>query len=114
MKNVLLFFLYISGIVALFAFAFSLPLNKSVDGKEIFLNNKCKACHSVETFGITSNKSNPVELLNLSDKTTAEFLSKFLMKTESLNGKEHKLKFKGSDEELKALVDWLLSLKIKQ
>jgi hypothetical protein len=35
------------------------------------------------------------------------------MKEAKINEKEHKLKFKGTEEELNALIDWLMTLKIE-
>jgi hypothetical protein len=36
---------------------------------------------------------------------------KFLKKIEKLEGRKHKKKFKGSDEDLQAISDWLGTLK---
>ncbi len=111
MKNLFFFFLFITGIVALYAYAFSFSEVRFADGKQIFLDNKCTSCHSVESFQIASSNKKAVDLSNASDGKTAEFLSKFLLKEEMLNNKNHKTKFKGTEDELSALVEWLLTLK---
>ena len=114
MKNTFFFVLFISAIVALFAFAFSFSQSSELDGKQIFENSKCIKCHSVESLEITSKKDEPVDLSNVGASGDAEFLKKYLLKEETRNDKKHKTKFKGSDEELNALVDWLLTLKTEE
>ncbi len=52
------------------------------------------------------------DLSNLGNENLeADFVKKFINKEVDLNGKKHAVKFKGSDEELTTLVDWLLTLK---
>lgn len=41
----------------------------------------------------------------------AEDMIKYLKKEMKLNNKDHKTAFKGSDEDLKKLVEWLSTLK---
>jgi len=113
MKNTLLFILFISAIVALFAFAFSFSQEKGLDGKEIFMDNKCNTCHTVTSMEITSKKTNAVDLSNAGSAGDAKLLKTFLLKESKINDKEHKLKFKGSEEELDTLINWLLTLKTK-
>jgi hypothetical protein len=111
MKNTFFFLLFISAIVALFAFAFSFSQESELDGQQIFADSKCIKCHSVESLEISSTKDDPVDLSNTGANHDAEFLKKYLVKEEKLNDKKHKTKFKGSDEELDVLVNWLLTLK---
>ena len=113
MKNTFLFILFISAIVALFAFAFSFSQDQKIDGKQVFIDNKCTTCHSVNSMEITSKKENAVDLSNVGSEVKAESLKSYLLKEARINEKEHKLKFKGNDEELNALVDWLATLKIE-
>jgi cytochrome c1 len=113
MKNALLFMLFISAIVALFAFAFSFSQDQKLDGKQIFIDNKCSNCHSVVSMEITSKKDNTVDLSNVGSELNADLIKSYLLKELKINEKEHKLKFKGTDEELNALVNWLGTLKIE-
>jgi cbb3-type cytochrome oxidase cytochrome c subunit len=113
MKNTFLFILFISTIVALFAFAFSFSQEQKLDGKQVFIDNKCTMCHSVTSMEITSKKENAVDLSNIGSDMKAELLKSYLMKEAKINEKEHKLKFKGTEEELNALIDWLMTLKIE-
>ena len=114
MKNTFFFILFISAIVALFAFAFSFSQSNELDGQQIFTDSKCTKCHSVESLEITSTKDESVDLSNAGANNDAEFLKKYLVKEESINDKKHKIKFKGSDEELDALVNWMLTLKTEE
>lgn len=87
----------------------------SEDGKKAFMGAKCQTCHSVESAGIEalakSEKMRGPDLTNLHSKFDAQWLVKYLRKQEQLEGKAHRTEFKGSDEELQALVDWLLEQK---
>ena len=114
MKNTFFFILFISAIVALFAFAFSFSQSTELDGQQIFTDIKCTKCHSVESLEIVSTKDDPTDLSNVGADKDAEFLKKYLVKEEIMNDKKHKAKFKGSDDELNTLVDWLLTLKTEE
>lgn len=85
------------------------------DGKAIFEGEKCNLCHSVPSAGIEatskSDKMKGPALLVPDDKLTAEWLTKYIKKEVDHEGKTHKKDFKGTDEELKTLVDWLLANK---
>ncbi len=83
------------------------------NGRTIFVKKqKCSMCHSISTRGIEaktkSNKLKGPDLVNLSARYDSAWLAKYLTKKVGKNGKKHKKRFKGSDEELQALVDWLL------
>jgi mono/diheme cytochrome c family protein len=84
-----------------------------LDGKAIFLAQKCNMCHSVPTAAITrTTKSEKIagpDLVNI--KEDAAFLGKFLRKQADLHGKKHAKAFTGSDEELGALIAWIQAQK---
>lgn len=111
MKNIMIYLGLIVTIVALYGFAFTIANQPSDDGKKIFVDNKCNMCHTVTAAGIESKKSDAVDLSTVGKDKTVEFLSKYLKKEAKLNDKDHKSSFKGTDEELTKLVDWLLTLK---
>ena len=111
MKNAFLFILFISAIVALFAFAFSFSQDQILDGKQVFIDNKCTSCHTISSMEITSKKDNAVDLSNVGTDANAETIKSYLLKEAKINEKEHKFKFKGTNEELNALVNWLTTLK---
>lgn len=111
MRNILIYLGLVVTIVALYGFAFTLGSSDENDGKKIFLANKCNMCHTITSQGIESKKSDAVDLSNVGNDKTVEFLNKYLKKEAKLNDKDHKSSFKGTDQELKVLVDWLLTLK---
>ncbi len=101
-------------IVVFFAFLFtSLITAEEKSGKDIFVNGKCNACHAIKSQGIESKMADKYpDLSNVGNKNIeADVIKKFLNKETDLNGKKHAVKFKGSEEELNILVDWLLTLK---
>ena len=85
------------------------------DGREIFLNESCDACHGVRVAGIEPRRRRArrrgPDLTNLAARRTDAWLSRYLQQEIDLDGRRHKTGFKGSDEELQALVDWLLEQK---
>ncbi len=86
---------------------------EEADGKAVFEAQKCNMCHSVSSAGIEakSEKMFKGDLVNLADKYDAKWLVQYLKKEVQLDGEDHNKEFKGSDEELQALVDWLLEQK---
>lgn len=111
MKNILIYLGLVITIVALYGFAFTIADQPGDDGKKIFVDNKCNMCHTVTSAGIESKKSDASDLSTVGKDKTVEFLTKYLKKEAKINDKDHKSAFKGSDEDLKVLVDWLLTLK---
>ena len=111
MKNTFFFVLFISAIVALFAFAFSFSQDQDLNGKQIFVDNKCNNCHTVTTMEITSKKDDATDLSNVGTLGDAKLLKSYLLKESKINDQDHKIKFKGSEAELNTLTEWLLSLK---
>lgn len=84
---------------------------KTLDGKAIFLAQKCNMCHSVSSAGIEattkSEKMKGPDITNNAAKQDAAVLTKYLRKQADLNGKKHTKAFTGSDEELGALIAWM-------
>jgi CxxC motif-containing protein (DUF1111 family) len=111
MKNTFFFILFISTIVALFAFAFSFSQDQGLDGKQIFIDSKCNNCHTVSSMEITSKKDDATDLSNASTIGEMSLIKSYLLKEAKINEQDHKIKFKGTEAELDALVNWLLTLK---
>lgn len=99
--------------MALFAFAFPFAQEQNLDGKQIFLNSKCNNCHTIPSVEITSKKDDATDLSNASSVGDAPLMKSYLLKEAELNDKEHKIEFKGSEEDLNTLINWLLTLKTK-
>jgi cytochrome c5 len=93
--------------VSLFALGASKSVNS--DGKSIFTANKCNTCHSVTAQSVpkTNANSKAPDLSGVGKTRNATWIGKYLMKEESLNGKQHGLKFKGGDADLGVLATWL-------
>lgn len=97
------------------------------DGKSVFLAAKCNKCHEIKSLGVTSlpqddldeEEKSPVTDLSAAGKgRDADWLRQWLNRKidkESLHkpGKKvtHKKKWNGSEDDLQALVTWLLTLK---
>lgn len=111
MKNTFFFMLFISAIIGLFAIAFSFAQDKGIDGKNIFIDAKCNNCHTVTSMDITSKKDDATDLSNIGTVGDAQLIKSYLLKEAKINDKEHKTKFKGTEEELNNLVNWLFTLK---
>ena len=83
---------------------------KVLDGKQLFLAQKCNLCHSVSAAGIeATTKSEKMKGPDLvgEAKRDAKLLNAYLRKTADINGKKHVKQFTGSDEEIGALIAWL-------
>ena len=115
MKRTIGFTLSVCFAVALLAVPYAPPASgqAKLDGKAIFMAQKCNTCHSVPTANITrtmkSEKVAGPDLVNV--KAEAGTLTKYLRKQADLNGKKHSKAFTGSDEELGALVAWIQAQK---
>jgi mono/diheme cytochrome c family protein len=86
----------------------------AADGKALFLGNKCNLCHTIDSQGIakTSDKMKAPDLSNASGLVeSADWLKSFLKKEVKKDDKNHQREFKGTPEELDAVVQWLMTLK---
>lgn len=102
--------------VSLCLIAFILGSGFAMADEKLFVEElKCVKCHSVTSKEIpTTSKKDPSEISDLSEtgkKNDAEWLTKYLKKEIEKDGKKHKMKFKGDEAQLKAMVAWLSSLK---
>jgi mono/diheme cytochrome c family protein len=101
-------------VVALALVVGAAPATYAADGKALFTEKKCDLCHSIESQGI-QKKSEKMKGAELSDAgnmvSDAEWLKKFLTQDELKDGDKHQRKWKGTDEELNAIVTWIMSLK---
>lgn len=84
------------------------------DGKAIFEAQKCSLCHGVEAAGIEAKtKSEKLQGPDLSGFEAQEGfdVKAFVRKQLEKDGEAHRREFKGTDEELQAMLDWLKSTK---
>lgn len=113
-------FVLICGLL-LTGFVGRLSAQGGTDGKKIFVDNKCNACHSITALNIAVKKSADEEksdkespdLSGVGLERNADWLAKYLMKKESIKGEKHLKKFKGSEGDLAVLAQLLETLKTK-
>jgi hypothetical protein len=91
------------------------PLPRDPDGRQIFLDKKCDLCHAVTSSQIEAKTKlesmlGP-DLAGVGSRREAGWLADYLNQDVLLNDAQHITDFKGSAEELAALVEWLLEQK---
>jgi mono/diheme cytochrome c family protein len=83
-------------------------------GKEAFLSNNCNRCHAIESEGIEatvkSKRMRGPDLSTIGEDRDAAWLVDYIQKEARANDREHPVAWKGSDDELKAMAEWLASL----
>ena len=109
------------GIVALGFVAVSATAEEAAElpaGHEAFVGLKCNMCHDVSSAGIESKtKSEKMyggDLVGLAEEWDAKTMAAYITQEAEQEGQKHKKEFKGSDEELQVLVDWLLEQKAEE
>lgn len=91
------------------------------DGKTIFTDNKCQSCHTITALGVERKKSaddektekDPPDLSGVGIERNSAWMTKYLLKKESIKDEKHLKKFKGSEADLAVLTQWLETLKTK-
>jgi cytochrome c2 len=109
MRHILMF---IIGVTILMGSAMSGSLARGEEGsaekgKEVYTAKKCGLCHTVDGSG--GKKGG--DLSDVGDKRDAEWLTKYMKDPKSLLPEAKMPAFRGSDEDLQALVAYLMSLK---
>ncbi|MDH3744822.1 MAG: hypothetical protein OES47_06955 [Acidobacteriota bacterium] len=86
--------------------------------KALFVDtHKCNMCHGVPAAEIEAKtKSEKMKGPELGGKIEVEFakIAAYLRKEADLDGESHSKGFKGTDEELQAIIDWLGSLEAQE
>jgi len=105
LSMVFVFFLLVAAVI----------VDEELDGKELFVEtHKCNLCHGVLSANIAAKtKSDKMKGPDLSGYSTDAKFSAFaayVRKEAELDGKSHKKPFKGTDEELQTILDWLGAL----
>lgn len=78
-------------------------------GKEVFLAQRCDTCHSVSTAGIEAKTASGGDLAGAGQRLDRATVEGVLRGEEMTGGTRHSKRFSGSQEELDALIDWLLA-----
>ncbi len=104
------------------------PAGKEKDGKAVFLDNKCNTCHTMQALGIAKKKPDAAEekeakeeksdkkapdLSGIGLERKADWMAKYLMKKEAIQGEKHTRRFRGDANELAAVTTWLEAQKAK-
>ncbi len=76
-------------------------------GEKVYSQKKCALCHKIAGQGGKIGG----DLTNVGAKRDVKWLSQFLKNPKAVNPKAKMVPFKGNDEELKALVAYMASLK---
>lgn len=86
----------------------------ALDGQVLFTDtHKCNMCHGVPAADIEAKmKSEKMKGPELGGKLEKELeeIAAYVRKESEIDGATHKKQFKGTDEELQAIVDWLATL----
>ncbi len=76
-------------------------------GEKVYMDKRCGACHAIKGKG---GKAGP-DLGDIGAKPEVERLKNFMKDPKAVNPQSKMLPFKGTEEELEALVRYLSSLK---
>ncbi len=80
-------------------------------GQALFLEQRCHGCHAVPNAGIAKAGDDTVSaprLEALGDRYKRKTMKRWLERKKNAEGYTHLQYFKGTDEELQVLVDWLI------
>jgi hypothetical protein len=84
-------------------------------GQKAYMDQGCDKCHGIAEAGIEakikSEKMQGPDLGELSAEKDAAWVKQYLKKEVQIDGKDHKAKWDGSDAELDAIANWLVSMK---
>ena len=93
------------------------PRTAAADAK-MFVEKGCNKCHSISAQKIEKKGGDEEEgdtkvpdLSTIGKDQNAAFFKAYITKEAEHDGKKHKIKFKGTDEELTTMANWLASLK---
>jgi mono/diheme cytochrome c family protein len=103
-------FMGLGGGILVLGLALAAPVS-AADGKEVFLAQKCNTCHTVSTAGIEattkSEKMKGPDLVGVVQAHDPAWIADFVQKKVDKDGKKHSKEYKGTAEELTAIIDWL-------
>ncbi|MBI2565947.1 MAG: c-type cytochrome [Candidatus Schekmanbacteria bacterium] len=119
--------------LALMASGLPTPSTASADDQaaaKLFQDKKCNRCHTVKVAGIAKmeaegedkevdleekKKVEPPDLSGVGVKRDADYLTQWMQRrVANDDGRKHKKKFTGKDDELATLVSWMVTLKSPQ
>jgi mono/diheme cytochrome c family protein len=84
-------------------------------GQKAFMDAKCNRCHSISSHEIeatvSSEKMRGPDLAKVGTKHDAAWITQYVKREVKMDDKNHRMAWKGSDEDLKTIADWLATLK---
>jgi mono/diheme cytochrome c family protein len=83
---------------------------------DVFVSQKCNLCHSLKAAGIEAKVPKPKggDLSGIGSQHDADWIRGVVKQETMIAGTKHPIPFKGSDEQLKTLADWLAAQKSAQ
>ena len=116
MKMKLIYTIAIFAFITLSLSNYTNAQDEKKDGKAIFTDAKCSACHGIQSMNIEGKRKDGKvpDLSSTGLKLKADFIQKYLKKEDKLNDKNHPIAFKGTDDELTTLSTWIESLKAEE
>ena len=85
------------------------------NGRKVYVQSGCQACHSVRSKGLAKTTPKVVtggpDLSTVGKRWKEQELRAWLNRELVRNGKKHPLKFSGGEQRLSVLVKWLATLK---
>jgi len=92
--------------------------DKKIEGRIAFDENKCLMCHGVAAEDLKpkakSEKMLGPDLSGFKSETELPKTAAYMRGEIAIEGAKHKKPFKGTDEELQAIIDWLGSLEAQE
>lgn len=96
------------------AFGPALAENGDAEAVQLMHEFKCTTCHSVAAAGLKaktkSEKLIGPDLSGYESDMSLMEMAAYLRKQKEKDGKEHKSPYKGTDEQLQTMLDWLANL----
>lgn len=92
--------------------ASALAATEDAEGKDLFLKYKCTTCHSVEVAGIDARQKDKGPDLSGAGSAipNADWAKEYLLRKTDKDGKKHRKPYKGSEQDLETIIDWLMGL----
>jgi mono/diheme cytochrome c family protein len=104
---------FLTFVAAVVIAGYAFPALAEEKPAEVFTGQRCNLCHSVKAAGIEAKVPKPKgpDLSKVGATRDAKWIHDFLKQQVKLDEKKHPLPFKGSDEQLGAVADWLAGMK---
>ena len=93
----------------------SVETGTQLDGKEAYLKARCDRCHAIASQEIdaTTNSERMLgpDLGEMSAERSVDWIVRYVKKEVDIDDKTHRFTFKGTDEDLQTIAEWLVGLR---